>query len=229
MTTTTQSNAVFRNGIVFHVINVMNAISVFFAYCTSVIVSFSNHYLEGFIPLFWIKLSSSFSTLPMWRVLSNKKTYSANVRTKRVITSIGFRGFYLKGFSAIRTNTINSILPVNIVAFCRTKIIGRACANTPFTLFSAHQTFVFWLSAFPKSSSLSASHKLFASARVGTKTSLVFSSVYNLERLTAILTNFVNHIFHLNKERPACQWYCYLGNTGQTGRMKSIFTKPLIA
>lgn len=119
MTTMAKSNAIFWNGIVLHVIYVMDFVSILFAYCTSVIIALSDHLLKLSIPCFWIGFGN---ILPVRTFLSYQKGIAAFRRTERVSVSVGTRKLIFILLPAICANKANAAQPDFVMAFLRAKL-----------------------------------------------------------------------------------------------------------
>jgi len=205
MTTATQGNAIFGNSIVFHIVDVMNVISVLLAHSASVVVAFSNHALEFGIPFLWVKLSSALSPLPLCRLFS----YSIfNITGKRTILStisfcVGLLSF--KRFLAINTSPCLAPASVLIVATPRAEFVSPTnktsltrCVFTTHNTIKGYMAFVF-------------------STLFGTKTSSVFSEISGKKVPSAVFTNLINHLDTLKGASRYASQYCCSGNTGATG------------
>ncbi len=211
MTRSAESNAIFGSSVLLYIVYVMNTTTVFLTESACVIVAFSNCIFKFFSPLFRVILSPSLSASPLMRFFSYRESYVTRPRTKNTVY---FRWSLSKFFSTCLTDKSDSFGSINIMAFSGAKFVSRTCTYLSSAFFSANNTFVFWLSAIPKSGTFSNSHKFFTSARVGAKTRLVFSRVDNLKRFSAILTRFIYHVFTLKGASRSTSQYCYLGNTG---------------
>lgn len=223
MTRAAESNAIFGRSIHLYIINMMDIVSKFTADSASIIVSLSDCVLKFFVECNWIWLKR-LSALPIRIVFTERIFIKARTRAYFAFTILPN-----KFFSAINTQCWFYCSLGNILTFVRTEVtrlrrLSIKCVTTNNTnkfFLSACPTwmifFYFKLSGKPKTKTLSRTKSFANITWMCRKFFVTKFAVLN------------NHIFHLNKERPVSLWYCYLGNTGLTGRMKSIFTKPLIA
>lgn len=216
MTRATKSDAIFRSSIHLYIVYVMDIITKLSADSACIFISLSNGFLKIFTPFFWIKLPTSFSALPTMRIFSNSKLYKTSPRT---IFVVALRRALSEFFPARFANNIHIYFSVNIMAFRGTKLIRRTCTGTPSPFLAANNTLIIRFAAIPKPCILSDAHKFFASAGVGTKTSLISSRIDNLKRFFAILASFINHIFTLTGASRFISQYCCSGNTDETRRV----------
>ena len=122
MTGTTKSNAILRSCIVFHIVNMMNALAVLATNCASVVVSFANHALEGDIERGWIWLKRN-SAQPSRIAFSNIGCVIARLRTIPLIVS---SVLWHKCFVAMKTvsgldcsaGVIHTFLRAVLFSFC---------------------------------------------------------------------------------------------------------------
>lgn len=214
MTTTTQSYTVFRIGIVLDIVYVMNTIAVFLADRTGVIVALTDHLLKCTVPLFRIKLSTSFTALPLSRFFSNSISNIASPRTKFMIA---LRSLLLKLFSTCLTNKSNGSFSINVVTFSRAKLIRPASDTAlPLNYLAANNALDSNWSAAPEASRFAFTHKFFTSTRIRTKSSRILSIVFNTKGLAAMLANFINHSDLKGAPRTENR-YCCLGSPSIQG------------
>ena len=148
MTTATNGNAILRNGIVLHVIYVMNNVSAFLANRASVIVAFTNHALKPRVKG-WRVWFKGFSAHPSAAILADIPRETTGRGAEVFSIAISARRGSNVFLSALRTNKIYAILASNVKAFLGTifsaRIAGRYHKN-----FLALWTRDFFLAPFPQ-------------------------------------------------------------------------------
>ena len=185
MATATKSYAIFRNGIVFHVVNVMNVISKLSTNSACVIVAIADKFLKLFVEgrRVWFKGSSA---IPHWVIFF----YGNRVKTSlRAIftTSVNLALFQFKFFTATYANKLASLFSIFVMAFPPTKFVS--CTSVPSAFgdcFTADNAGVNNISTIKKASSFTDTHEVFTTAGKRTKFSFVFPSLYYFKFFSAI-------------------------------------------
>ena len=183
MTTYTQSNAVFGNSIVFHIIDVMNYVSIFFADSAGVVISRADHVLKVLIKGFGVFLIPA---APMRRVFATHKSVRTFIATK-LTASIKMGLFQFKGFAAKITSCVHSFLSMDIMTCPRTKTVR--VARIPQKGNATMLTFAVFPSAFPENRSNAFAHRINTSATARTKTSRIISTFNNFKFFFALFAN----------------------------------------
>jgi len=196
MTTTTQSNAIFRNGISLHVINVVDLIAFLFAYLTSVVISFSYLVFKFLSPVFRVKLPPPFAAFPVRGVFLSHVGFRTLVSTK-LTTSIKVRLIQFKIFSAVSARNFNSFLFVFVMALSGTKFIGTPCARSSSNTCPANYAYKTTSPAttFPKTARFSYPYISLSAATFGAVFSQIYSAFIYLKNFSAIFTSFIYHLY----------------------------------
>jgi len=229
MTTTTQGNAVFRMGVILHIVDVMNVISVFATNCTCVTVTLSDKLLELLIEGWRIRLKR-YATLPqmgfftavrrsgltrmgtvlgcVYGVLSNKICFSAPLANNIQFTSSPMWSVFTSSiFRSARIRTIKrSVRSVwmnvkNLVA------IQTRFFYLRFTVLYIRNAFSIFTCTLRRTAFLTLEdlpwRKKHNTITVGTQ-----SASFNFRSW---------HIVTLKGASRSASQHCYLGNAGQTG------------
>lgn len=223
VTIDTKRNAVFGGCVILAIINMVNFLTVFIAYCTGVIVPLSDKSLK-FIVKSWRIWLKRFTALPKigflsivvniprstrWRTILPVPSWSVKKLLVAFYTSI----FFLSAFPPMRMTSVI----INIF-----RATGGRAITTPFNLgrikkifFTTRYACQLCFTTLPSVSMLPP--YVFVTARARTIKGNVFSVWRNIIFLSAKFTKFLDfHAFTLIRCIPFSVRHCYLGNVNQT-------------
>lgn len=148
MTATAQRDAILRVGIVFHIVNVMNAFAALAANSAGVIVALSNHALESIVERGRVWLEGK-PAAPVVAILALGIDTITFVRTKTVVVSFGLRKLLCVFLPAVFTDKLYALSPRRVMTFFRA-IFASLVSRIYKKLFVAMRTSYGFLAAFPK-------------------------------------------------------------------------------
>lgn len=225
MTTSTNSYAIFRDGITFHIINVMNDIAAFLADRTDVIVSLSNHALESLIEGGRVWLEGN-ATAPHAIICADNVDKPTLHRA--VIDFVPFPARELAdvGFPAMSTDKIDSFSPPRVKASFGA-ILAPRIAWIDLKIFLALRAFYRLAPTLPKVRLATAVSET-RPARNGAKFARFTASKFiGPKFLVALLTSVSFHSLFPYAVRPAWQsvlLFRQYGPDGARGKQKNPMT-----
>jgi hypothetical protein len=224
MTTTAKSNAVFRIGIVLHIVDVMNFFTALLADCTGVLVAFSNHALELVVECGRVWLER-FSPKPGVMFSSNLVKNSALCRTKFFLVSIDVRGLAFKCLAAISTSASNAFAASGIMASCRAKNSGLVVWIDK-KLFPTIRAVINLLASFPQVRLFTAVDD-FRSAGKGAVFCLVGLATPDHKLFPAVLTNFSERTTFPVRSVGSCSTGRATGKRTEPGTVFSVWVNKV--